>query len=629
MARVVGIYLKNEYLTDINAIRCRMTKVVNHENHKTTEIVFPRFECCLMDYGLSDPNPAPLFNEDRSICAFLDGEIVDVVKLRDDLVKRGHCFAGDSDAEVVLHLYEEKGEQFARNLNGSFNAIFYHPERNKLVLCSDRFGLRRLYYCDRGNYVIFGPEIKALLEDVTLSPELNYTAVAEFLHFGYCLDNKTLLEQIELLPPGTLATWDNGKHRLDSYWNWGKIPLMTSEQVPHEHALVDTMGAFWVQAVKRRCEKPGRIGVYLSGGLDSRAVVSAIEEKYFPIHVINFGAPGSDDTVISRKVAQRLNLTYHHYDLSGEKWFEGLGQAMWLTEGAISLTHLHALPALKYAKDLFDVHMSGFAGDLIAGGSYLPSPHLTLKTSDDVKGFIYDKMNAGNVLDGTEKECFGENFYTRIRDLHQQSFTESFNRIPAETKNMDYFFLHNRVRRFTATGLAVQQTILETRLPFYDIDFIEFMYGLPTQLRMGSHIYKKMLLKFFPLSYRGIPWQKSGHPIDAGRLRVTGAKLHRKLRRMAGWTSARIGSPGLYAATKSFADYSNWFRRSHVLRSFLYSTLLSQRALARDFFRPEFIKKVLDTHMSGEANNLNVIGLLLTLELFCRSFIERERPDSR
>ena len=136
--------------------------------------------------GIANPEPQPIWNEDETLCLFMEGEIYDYADLKQLLLERGHRFKVDDDAEFVLHLYEEFGEEFAEKLNGAFVIAIWDQRISKLLVVNDRLGLYPLYYARVNGGLTFGSGVRALLADSALPRSVDPVAVSQFLVYGIC-----------------------------------------------------------------------------------------------------------------------------------------------------------------------------------------------------------------------------------------------------------------------------------------------------------------------------------------------------------------------------------------------------------------------------------------------------------
>ena len=610
----------------------RMTNSLNYEEfYRVDKYIGSYFGCTRVHLGIFSPEPQPIFNEDESLCIFMEGKIYDYLDPKKELIGKGHTFNLNNDPEFILHLYEEYREDFGeklKNLNGTFLIAIYDNRLHKLTICNDRYGFRPLYWCARSNYLLFSTEIKAILQDKSFKRAVNLEAMADFFSFGYVLGDKTLINGIKLLPAASILTYTNNRIEIKKYWDWNQIKK--TDVINDEGEIVEKLGRLWLQAVERRMRGKTRIGLSLSGGLDSRAIASAISAKHFPVHAVTFGKKGCDDYKIAKKVCEILGIKHHFVEATGERWFSGIEKTVYITEGLLNVIHQHSWGGVDVMKEYFDVNLNGFAGDLVVGGSYLTNEFLNIKDIDEYCNRVFLKMNAGYVSIKDEREFYSSQVFHLIHKLSQKSLEKEVKQEIKNSGSSDYLFLNNRVRRFTLMGTVCLQTKLENCKPFFDNDFIEFVYSLPNELRFKSYIYNKMLLNFFPDTFKSIPYQKTGLPIETNKIIQKAYYYYNGARSIANRLLQKIWLPRLFKDNRNFVDYNNWMRNNRELKQYIYDTILNEKTLNRGYFNPSYIRRIIDDHMSGKNNNPEIIGLLLTFELFNRMFIdgsEKERES--
>lgn len=628
MPGLSGIIKEQDYALDIEYLLPKMCGIIKYEDwYKTDTFVDKSIGIGRISLGILNPEKQPIFNQNKNLCIMMEGEIYDYGDLKEDLISKGHTFLINNDPEFILHLYEEYKSNFAekiKDLNGIFLLTIYDCNSHELIICNDRYGFKPLYLCERDNYLLFSSEIKAILQDRSIKREINLEAMAEFFSFGYILGTNTLLEGVKVLPPASIFTYSNSKSKIKQYWSWNQIK---KKDIIDEEQIVDELGRLWLQAVERRVRGNEKIGAFLSGGLDSRAIVSAINPKKFPIHAFTFGKKGCDDYIIAKNVCDKLGIKQYFVEITAEKWFSGIERTVWVTEGNLNIIHQHSWDAIDRMKEYADINLNGFLGDAVIGGSYLTNLINTTKNIDEYKNNAFTKMNNGYICIEDEIKLYNPQIFER---LSKSSYSSLKKEIDQEIKNpdeSDYFFINNRGRRFIVMGTVSAQTKLENRKPFFDNDLIEFVYSLPNEIRSNSYIYNKMLLKFFPVTFKSIPWQKTGIPIGTSKYIARGQRLYRGCRFLTNILLQKISLPSIFKDNTSYTDYNNWMRDNKELRKYVYDILLCEKSINRGYFNPKFLKKLVDNHMMRKTNDAQILGLFLTFELFNRMFIDVENYE--
>jgi len=242
-----------------------------------------------------------------------NGEIYNFRELRSDLIQRGHRFRTQSDTEVLLHLYEEMGPGLVERLRGMFAFALWDAPRKRLFLARDRVGKKPLYYWHRDGLFLFGSEIKALLCHPAVSRAVDWEAFHHYLAFGYTPADRSIFDGIAKLPPAHTATLLDGTLKLERYWT---LPQVTHEPRLSAAEAADRIRHELREAVRLRLESDVPLGVFLSGGIDSSAVVASMREvtgQRIATFSIGFGraVPSFDELPYARMVARRFETDHH------------------------------------------------------------------------------------------------------------------------------------------------------------------------------------------------------------------------------------------------------------------------------------------------------------------------------
>jgi asparagine synthase (glutamine-hydrolysing) len=543
----------------------RMRELLAHGESRRSDELFCDGEVCATrsHTGILQPQPQPF--EKAGVRAWLEGEFYnreELEALLDVSARRG---TQPTDPSLLLALYARAGGDFdfLRRVDGIYAAVVYDANAGLLHLISDRYGLRHLFWTERGGGLAWASETKALLALQGFAPAVDRASVEDFFGVGHLTGERTWLEGVELLPAGTVLTWDLRRGALAGrrrYWSWDDIKPLG--EVADERELAEELGRLFKKAVERRAAPGGpRVGLTLSGGLDSRAILAAVPGDARPLHAVTFGREGCDDIRIAASAAALKGAEHHALKLDATGWLAPRLEGVWWTDGHLNLMHMHAVSAAPLARQLFEVNLDGFLGDATIGGSYL------------------DAHDAG----------------------------ERWN-------------LENRGRRFISQGPAVLRPFVETRLPFFDNEFLGLALAAPPALRRGSRLYHMMLLMTFPEFFESIPWQSTGEPISwpssepKPRNRL-GEKKERLLEVLTYF--------GVYRhPTRSYTDYANWIRREPA-RSFFESALRARGALYAEYVPRERFEAVLASHLRGRDRS-EELGRFLTFEVWLRQVFEGE-----
>ncbi len=259
----------------------------------------------------------PIFNEDRTLAVVFNGEIYNYVELRDELIDHGHAFATHTDTEVLVHLYEERGDDLFERLRGMFALAIWDGRARRLLLARDRLGVKPLYYATVGDGLVFASEIKGLQ---ALGPEsltIDDQALSDYLTFGHVPAPETIYREIRALPPACRLVADrNGIGRAEPYWQHPcglSRSSVGSERIDQSEG-VERIETVLNDAVRLRLRADVPVGAFLSGGIDSGLVVAmASRHLNRPITTLTVGFEdmGFDERPLARQVAERYGTDHH------------------------------------------------------------------------------------------------------------------------------------------------------------------------------------------------------------------------------------------------------------------------------------------------------------------------------
>ena len=305
----------------------------------------------------------PLSNEDGTVWIVFNGEIYNFEELRDDLLARGHVFRTRTDTEVIVHLYEEYGPDCVEKLRGMFGFAIWDERQQTLMLARDRVGIKPLYYAMGKDSVVFGSEIKAILADPEISARVRPEIVQPFLTFYFVPGEDTLFENILKLRPGSYMIVRGGKAEIRQYWdlNFNPTPKSAADA---ERELVELLD----ECVRLHMISDVPVGVLLSGGVDSTAMVSFTSNKTdhrLGSFTLGFGGTEvPDERPYARLAAQRYGTNHHEMTISAADFRDFLPNYAWYMEEPVCEAPAVALYYItKLARESVTVLISGEGGD--------------------------------------------------------------------------------------------------------------------------------------------------------------------------------------------------------------------------------------------------------------------------
>jgi asparagine synthase (glutamine-hydrolysing) len=308
----------------------------------------------------------PISNEDKTIWIVFNGEIYNFQELKLNLEKTGHIFSTSSDTEVIVHLYEELGIGCVNHLNGMFAFAIWDQKKRQIFIARDHLGIKPLFYCYQKNRLIFGSEIKAILEFPHIEQEIDLKALDQFLSIEYILAPRTIYTGIKKLPPGHFLIFNDRGLYIKRYWevNAAPIHLDRSSYIEQARSLLS-------DAIKKQMVSDVPLGAFLSGGIDSSSVVAYMSQA--SVEPIQTFSVGFEDTTYnelpySREVASRFGTRHHEEILFPDIQSLLVKLVTHFDEpfGDFSIfpTYLVSTVARKYVK----VALSGDGGDEVFGG---------------------------------------------------------------------------------------------------------------------------------------------------------------------------------------------------------------------------------------------------------------------
>ena len=515
-----------------------------------------------------------------SIYIWIEGESYNL-----DNLSKIFNFQSSGLAESLIEAYQKKKlNHFLHQLDGYFCAILYDTKEKKVKLISDRYGMRPLYWYSYQNTFAWASEIKGILSLDNLNKEIDPNAFPCFLDLGYLLDEHTWFQHIKLIKPASIIDIDiNSKKTTHTYyWKWSEIK---KSSLSFDDA-IDELGKRFLEAIKRRFTPHEMLGVSLSGGLDSRAIVAGLAHLFpdYKGYSYTFGIQGCDDILISQKVSSISNWQHDIFPITNTNWISPRISKVWNTDGMFDIRHMHGSEFSTIISKKLAINMNGYAGDAILGGSFLRKLKLdTRATKSNVAPFIKKWSHLLKIEDS---------FY--------------------DIEKIEPILYMNRIRRFTNMGSINLLPYIAQRKPFFDNSVVELIFSLPDKFRKNNRLYSAMLIKFFPEYFKNIPWEKTGYPISKNRLCQFSALFLKKYNSFLK-EKLQFLIPGF--KTLSYVDYPTWVRENESnIRFFLNK----ESILVKESIFPK-LGLLLNTHFSVKEDLSDKILRLLTIEIYLQN----------
>ena len=574
-------------------------------------------------------------NEDRRVWIVFNGEIYNHRDLRPELEECGHQYRTVSDTETIIHLYEELGARAVELLSGMFAFAIWDSARRELLLARDRLGIKPLYYAlDGDGALYFASEIKALVESRAVAPEINYSALPDYLANHAPSGEETLFRGVKRLLPGHTLTWRDGRIEIRKYWDLSFAHPQNGHPALSDRGAIEQWTELFREAVRSHLMADVPLGVFLSGGIDSSAiaaVMSGMATGPIKTFSVGFAEREANELEYARMVARAFNTDHHEVIVSPADFFAVLPKLIWHEDEPLG--HLASVP-LYFVSELAARHvkvvLTGEGSDELMAGYYrywktvynlslgaryhcwMPETlrraarngidRLTddsslrrrlsrtfLARTPDIESLylenfaVFSRSQQFNLLTPEAKDRAGalDPYATTRQYLAQSDATTTLNRLLyADSKT----YLHELLMKQDQMSMAAS---IESRVPFLDHTLVEFTAELPERMKLRRLTTKYVLRRSMKgvLPEQILTRRKVGFPVPVGA----------------------------------------WFRGAY--RSVIDDYALSARSLGRGVFDPSFVRNLVAEHQSGARDHSQRLWSLVNFEMWARQFIDGETVD--
>ena len=558
----------------------------------------------------------PMHNEDSTVWVVQNGEIYNHLELRKLLIAAGHTFNTQSDTEVLVHGYEEWGEELIQRLNGMFAFAIHDPRRDSVFLARDRMGIKPLHYAIDSDRLVFASELKALLRDPALRKGIDPAALDDYLAYEFVPSPGSIVRGIKKLEPGHTLTWSvaESTHEVRRYWspqlNLGGVD---GRDIDEE---CDRLRAVLRESVRKELISDVPLGVFLSGGIDSSAVAAMMtqlggEVKSFSV---GFSDRSFDESANARLVAKHLGTDHHELTLEPGMLLDLVPRLPDLLDeplGDASIIPTYMLS--EFTRRHVKVALGGDGGDeLFAGyptlqahrlaGYYLKAPRLlreglvepVVRRLPISRGNLSFDFRAKRFVSGAAYPAaerhqrwmgsFGREERTALlaRDVQHQDREVADGDPLNQVLLLDMrLYLENDI--LVKLDRASMMASLEGRVPLLNNDFVEYATHLPLNMKLrglrSKFLLKRALRGILPASILNRPKKGFGIPV------------------------------------------AHWFRGP--LKEQMLSVLSPERIAREGFFDPGGVKRLIDDHLDGRRDNRKQLWTLFAFEMWHDGYLKR------
>lgn len=573
---------------------------------------------------LSPAGHQPMVSKNSRYILTFNGMIYNHREIRAELESRGYQFRSTSDTEVVLNSLIEWGPQALTRFNGMFAVGFYDSLERKLLLARDRYGIKPLYVSSQDNIFAFASEQKAILTRGSFKRILDKEALAEYFTFQNILTQRTLLEDIELLPAGSYGFLNlmdtNPQLRVTQYWDFH---FQEPEQ-PADHAeYVEELDRLFTQAVNRQLLSDVELGSYLSGGMDSGSITAIAASSFPNLKTFTCGfdlssASGMELAFDERSKAEAMSALFktEHYEIilkSGDMERSLPAMAYHLEEPRVGQSYPNYYAA-QLAGKFVKVVLSGAGGDELFGG--YPWRYYRATNSQNFEDYIdsyygyWQRLTSSSELKSMFRPIWNDVSQVSTRDIFRNVYSSHENALnsPEDYINHSLYF---EAKTFLHGLFVVEDKLsmahsLETRVPFMDNDLVDFAMKVPVGLKLNNLNEVIRLNENDPGAKAETFFQrtKDGKQIlrDAMARHIPSSVTDR--------TKQGFSSPD-----------ASWFKGESI--DFVRKQLGADSPLY-DIFDGKVISEILDSHISGKENRRLLIWGFLNVH----EWLNQVKPNS-
>jgi asparagine synthase (glutamine-hydrolysing) len=527
-------------------------------------------------------------------------------------------------ARIVCELYLKFGHDLVHQINGEFNILILDQRKNELLIVNDRFGIRPWYKLQIHGGIYFSPDMNSLIPLLQATPKPDLEILVGFLAFNKIrLGNRTLIEEISVFPPASLCSLDlqSGMMKQNIYWQLRYNDESSPESFSANRIaeIVDCYRA----AMNQRSQtwQNARVGVSLSGGLDSRTMIAALNKELKQnISAHTYGLSDSDEVVLAVKVAETAGIKSFVYPLDAPDYTAFAEKILDSSDELDIFVQAAQLKFLREAEARIDVLMTGIDLDVTLGGIYLEPDIMAANSLEK----IFDLIKLKNVVFGEIdlQRVLMPSLWTQVAGGTYRMAYDLLNALPQENPAASYDLFINQfsMRRIIMLRYAQNRTYLETASPMYDYDFIDLICALPINQR-AKHASFIPFLKSLSTPLSEITYQRTMLPANTPRhfwheseeIERQREQLYLKIWRE---TNGKVNIP----YRRYYTNYDEWLRMDPSWIKMTDFLLLSHdaRLYQLQILNPKVVAEMIDQHRRAERSHRQRLIILMSLELFLR-----------
>lgn len=594
MPGILGVITKEAQTVQKEQFEKMFPCLYHEPNYITQKFSFNKGKCQVGHIALPLPEmPEYIYNDSETGNAcIVSGELYNFSDLRKLLSDKGIKLKGDSDAELLLALYQEMGEDFLKELNGWFNVLINDNQKGKILLANDRHGFRPLFFYQDNEKFIFAPEVKAILAHNNIPRKLDETGVYYFLSQGTLFNNRTFIDSVKRMPSSTLFIFKDNNWEMKKYWSWDEylnLPKLTIKNVFEEYSSV-------LEKAIPRYYKRGKPIISMTAGIDTRMQLASLTPDLYPAEMITYGYHKNvSDHLISKKIAALMGVPHHFIPLEPvEKLIslDSIKKTVHITDGMV----IYSIPSmLLYINDLYKnkICLTGKFGNEMFHPIIIS---------------LIDKLKNTKPAPFIANKFAGQDYEIIIPD----------NEIVATVEE--------NCRLIWYGNLAIESTFMHVRTPYMDNDIIKLAVQCPDELKVidiPKYYITKMNRKLANIpTDKGLVFntKSSKAKFDAIEYRVKDFFTRLSKTDRISPTMSKI------ANKLPYADSNITLKPYRILNNILetggYDLLNEEKSLNRYYLDRDITKQMIEDHRNKKIDNRELISRLVILELYSREFVD-------
>jgi len=558
----------------------------------------------------------PMTNEDGKVVIVFNGELYNYLGLRDQLLAKGHVFTTHSDTEVIIHAYEQYGENCLKHFRGMFVFAIWDSRRHQLFIARDRLGKKPLYYAQWGDTFLFASEIKGILAHPAAHREMDLEALDLYFGFRYVPGPRTMFKGIAKLQPGHFLQIRENVASTSEYWDFSAIRTRHVSQVTAEKEFVELLR----ESVRLRLMSDVPLGVFLSGGIDSSVVVALMSELVSePIKTFSVGYTGDteeNEFEYARMVANLYKTDHHEFRLTADDFLGFLPKLVWhLDEPIADASTIPLFFISQLAKEHVTVVLSGEGADEMLGGYYIYKKMLLLESLRSIPGsgmLGCATSLAGRLLGNRKIERYADLLRLPLEQRYagvSQVFTE------AERKSL-FNGRGGIVPHALADVVAPYYERVENRQPLDRMLYLDTKVWLPDDLLMKAD---KMTMATsvelrVPFLDHVLVEYAASLPVSC---KIRGNETKYLLKHAM---ESRLPKELLYRTKKGFpVPICRWLREK---ADGVREVLLDSGSASRDFFEPSFLEQIIRDHEQTQNDMSDLLWPFLVFEYWHQAYMK-------